>query len=342
MEDRIPKIVKKALPAVVTITASKLFSFFKADFENISSLSDLKKPLFSPKGKKRIEIGGGSGFIVDPSGIILTNRHVIQDPNAQYIVILNTNEKFKAEVLARDLIHDIAILKIKGKKRFPYLKLGDSSKLQLGERVIAIGNTLGAFKNTVTSGIISGLSREITAGDIFNEQTTRLRGLIQTDAAINPGNSGGPLLNMKGEVIGINAATVFFAENVGFALPINNAKKDLEDLKKYGRLRQPFLGVRYILVTEDLQKKFNLPVKEGALIVSESGPSGEGVIKGSSADKAGLKEGDIILEVKGEKVTLQNPIENILEKCEVGEEIWIKFLRGKKEIKRKVVIGERK
>ena len=346
----IPQVVKKVLPAVISITVSKLLPVFEAPF---GLLQKGGRPLLGPlpfgfdgsfmipKGKKKIKVGGGSGFIVDPSGIILTNRHVVADPQAEYIVLINEEEKYQAEVLARDPINDVAIIKIK-KKNLPTIELGDSSKLGLGQTAIAIGNALGTFRNTVSVGVVSGLSREITAGDVMTKKMTKLRGLVQTDAAINPGNSGGPLIDIEGKAIGINTAMVFLAENIGFALPINNAKKDLADLKKYGRLRQPFLGVRYVLLNEELQKKFHLPVKHGALVISEPMPEGGAIVPGGAAAKAGIKEGDVILEVQKEKITAKNPLEDILQKCKIGETVNLKALRNGKEIILKAVLDERK
>ena len=322
----IPKIVKKVLPAVVSITASKKLP----DAENLTTLS-----------QKKINLGGGSGFIISKDGTLLTNRHVVADPKAEYIVVVNEEKKYPAQVLARDPINDVAILKIED-KNLPVIELGDSSKLELGRTVIAIGNVLGTFQNTVSVGVISGLSREITAGDVITKQTAKLRGLIQTDAAINPGNSGGPLINMQAKVIGINAAMVFMAENIGFALPINNAKKDLEDLKKYGRIYQPFLGLRYVLLNKELQDKFKLPFDYGALVVSEPTPEGKAVVLQSAADRAGIKEGDIILEAENEKITEKNPIEDILQRCKVSQTVALKALRNGKKIEFKVTLTERK
>ncbi len=335
----IPQIVKKVLPAVVSITVSK----FLPVFETPSGTLPFEREQFFmiPKGKKKINIGGGSGFIVESSGIVLTNRHVVADPLAEYVVVTNEEEKYPAQVLARDQIHDVAILKI-NKKNLPTIKLGDSSKLELGQTAIAIGNVLGTFRDTVSVGVVSGLSREITAGDAQTQKTTKLRGLIQTDAAINPGNSGGPLIDIEGRVIGINTAMVFLAENIGFALPINNAKKDMDDLKKYGRLRQPLLGVRYVLLNKELQKKFNLPIDRGALVISEPVPDGHAVVLGGAAAKAGIKEGDVILEVQNIKVNEKNPLEDILEKCKIGQTINLKTLRKGKEIICQAILEERK
>jgi len=338
------EIVKKTLPAVVSITSTSHLEVFKKTYYPEKQKVLNPNPADIKKVEKRIKIGGGSGFIVEKNGIILTNRHVVEDPEAEYVVILQNSEKIKPEIISRDPINDVAILKIEG-KNLPCIKLGNSSTLELGETVIAIGNALGVFQNTVSVGVISGLSRTITAESAFTLQTTRLRGLIQTDAAINPGNSGGPLINIKGEAIGINAAVIVEAENIGFALPINNAKRDLKELKKYGRIRQPFLGIRYIIITKPLSEKFSLPVDFGALVISEpeiAGKENPAVIPNSPADKAGIKEGDIVLEFNGEKITENNPLTDILQRSEIGEETTIKILRnGKKELLLKIAPVEK-
>ena len=336
----IPQVVEKVLPAVVSITVSKMLPVFETPFPPSRSFG-FNKFLMVPKGKKKIKVGGGSGFIIDPSGIVLTNRHVVADPQAEYIVVFNNEEEYPAQVLARDQIHDVAILKI-NKKNLPTIKLGDSSKLELGQTAIAIGNALGIFRDTVSVGVVSGLAREIMAGDAQTKKTTKLRGLVQTDAAINPGNSGGPLIDIEGKAIGVNTAMVFLAENIGFALPINNAKKGLADIKKYGKLRQPFLGVRYILLNKELQKRFNLPIDRGALVISEALPEGKAVVPGGAAAKAGIKEGDVILEMQNVKVNEKKPLEEILEKCQIGQTINLKTLRKNKEIICKAVLEERK
>ena len=340
------KTIKKVLPAVVSITVSKYLTVFENPFGAVSPRGGgpffNQDPFFMvPKGKKKIQVGGGSGFIVGSTGIILTNRHVVADPKAEYVAILGEEKKYKAEILAKDPVNDIAIIKIDA-KNLPVIKLGDSANLDLGEQVIAIGNTLGTFRNTVSSGVVSGLSRQITAMNDFDRRPQRLRGLIQTDAAINPGNSGGPLINIKGEAIGINAAMVFGAENVGFALPINTAKKDLKDLKKYGKIRNPFLGIRYVLLNRELQEKFNLPVSKGAWVVSEKGGEEMSVVRGGPADRAGIRGGDIILEIQKEKITIKNFLEDIIQKFKVGQAVDTKVLRNGREINFNIILGERK
>lgn len=334
----IPRVVKNVLPAVVSITVSKMLPVFENPFGG--SPYENEGFLMVPKGKKKVQVGGGSGFIVDPSGIILTNRHVVSDTEAEYFVILENEKKCPAHVLARDPFNDIAVLKVT-EKNLPIIELGDSSKLELGQTAIAIGNVLGNFRNTVSVGVVSGLSREITAGDATTQKMTKLRGLIQTDAAINPGNSGGPLIDIEGKVIGVNTAMVFMAENVGFALPINNAKKDLEDLKKHGRLRHAFLGIRYILLDEELKERFGLPINEGALIVSEPTAEGKGVVPGGAAEKGGLREGDVVLEIKNQKITGKVPPEEVLQKSDIGETVNVKVLRHGKELLLKVKLAER-
>lgn len=294
------------------------------------------------KGEKEaVKIGGGSGFLVSDDGIILTNSHVVHDTKAEYTAFLDHDEKTKheLEVVARDPIHDIAICKVKG-NNFPYLELGDSSGLQLGESVVAVGNALGEFSNTVSLGIISGLSRFIRAQQGGRGQSERLRGLIQTDAAINPGNSGGPLINMEGKVVGINTAVVFGAQNIGFSIPVNQAKTDIEEVKKYGRIRIPFIGVRYVIIDEKMQKQNNLPVDHGAFIMRET-LGNTAIVPGSSAHKAGLKEFDIILEASGKEITVENTIQDVIQEHKMGDRIKIKVLREKKEREMEIELEER-
>jgi len=338
----IVEIAKKVCPAVITIVISKDLPKIEGFYLMPFGGKGIIMPKFKKGKKEATKIGGGSGFIISSDGYLITSRHVVSDPKADYTVILEPKKKYSAKVFARDPINDIAVLRIKdGNKKFPYLQLGDSDKIELGEEVIAVGNALGEFHDTISSGIISGLSRYIQATDHISRQSERLRGLIQTDAAINPGNSGGPLVNMEGKVIGINTAMVAGAQNIGFAIPINYAKKDLEEVKKYGKIMVPFLGIKYVILSKELSQKNKLPVNNGALIVREV--LGEpAVIEGSAAAKAGLKEFDIILEANGKKITLKNPLSNILQNCKIGEKIKLKVLRSKKEILLKAKLKEKK
>lgn len=334
----IVKIAKKVCPAVITIIASRdlpkieEFYFMPVRGEKIA----LPKKM---KGLEKTKIGGGSGFIVSEDGYILTCNHVVEDSEADYTVIVDPDHKYGAQVLARDPLIDMAILKIDG-HHFSFLKLGNSDTVELGESVVAVGNPLGEFEDTLSAGIISGLSRRVKASNGYDSKITNLRGLIQTDAAINPGNSGGPLVNLDGQVIGINTAMIMGAENIGFALPINSIKEDLKEVKKHGKIKRPYLGVKYILLNEAISKANKLPVNYGALVVREM--FGEpAVAKGSSADLAGIKEYDIILEINGEKISEEYTLSDALSQCLIGQEISLLVWRNNQEINLKAVLKQK-
>lgn len=319
-------VVEKVMPAVVSIIISKELPEI---LQEQLPFGEIFYHIPGKKGKK-VQVGGGSGFIVSKNGIILSNKHVVIDPDAEYTVITSNGEKYKAEVYARDEINDVAVLKVNA-RNLPIIHLGDSNSLQLGQTALSFGNALGIFQNTVSGGIISGLSRHITAHTGIGAQTERLRGLIQTDAAINPGNSGGPLCDIEGNTIGINVAMVLGAENIGFAIPINAAKKDLDEIKKYGRIRRPFLGVRYFLIDPEIKERFKLPVDYGALVVKEGIPGDKAVVPGSTADKAGLREFDIVLECNNKKITIENPLSDFISDTAIGNKIKLKILRDGKQ-----------
>jgi len=335
----IVEIAKKVCPAVITIVISKDLPKIEGFYFFPFGGQEFVVPKIE-KGKERTRIGGGSGFIVYSDGYILTSAHVVGDAEAEYTIVVEPTKKYPAKIVSRDPISDIAVLKIEA-EHLPYLELGDSDKIELGEEVVAVGNALGEFHDTVSAGIVSGMSRSITAFSGLTARSAQLRGLIQTDAAINPGNSGGPLVNIEGKVIGINTAVVMGAQNIGFAIPINYAKKDLAEVRKYGKIKRPFLGIRYIVLNGEIAKLHKLPKDYGALVIRETlGESA--VVKGSAADKAGLKEYDLILECQGEKVTEKNPLANILQKFKIGDEISLKVLREGKEINLKVKLEEKK
>jgi serine protease Do len=341
--NKVVKIIEKALPAVVSIVVLETK-------DNKNLIPEEILPFIDSKQKKKLEkklytnknfaVENGSGFIVSSSGLILTNKHIVsQNKNANYLVITNNDKKYKAQILNIDPINDVAILKIDG-KNLPTIPLGDSSKIKLGQEVIAIGNALGIFKNTVSYGIISGIARHIYTPKQKNMPAQELRGLIQTDAAINPGNSGGPLINLEGKVIGINSVMVQGAENIGFAIPINSAKRDLEDIKKYGKIKRPFLGVRYLTINDEIKQKLNLPFNYGAIVISEK-PYGPAVIPKSPADLAGIKEKDIILECNNKKINVNYSILDILEEKNVGDILNLLILRNNKKINVKVKLALR-
>jgi len=336
----IVKIAKKSCPAVITVVVTKDLPRIEGYYMFPFGGKDYMMPRFDHlSDSEKTQIGGGSGFIVSKDGYVLTSNHVVADTIADYTVILGPKEKYPAKILARDPINDVAVLKIDGKK-LPYLEMGNSSAIEIGETVIAIGNALGEFHDTLSAGIISGLSRYISAIGGMSQQAENLRGLIQTDAAINPGNSGGPLVNMQGRVIGINTATVMGAQSLGFAIPINYAKKDLEQVKKYGKIIIPFLGVKYVLISKEMAIANKLPVEYGALVVRET--LGESpIIKNSPAEIAGVKEYDIILECHGEKITMKNPLANILQKGKIGQEIPLRILREGQELTLMAILKEK-
>lgn len=334
-ENAVVAAVKKTSPAVVSITVSKNVPVIeKCPYDPFADLPPEfrrffgggSSPFYVPceRGKTELrEIGGGSGFVISEDGLILTNKHVVADTKASYTVFLNDGRKYEAKVLARDPVQDLAVVKIPVTD-LPAVDLGDSNSLELGQTAIAIGNALGEFRNTVSVGVISGLSRKVTAsGGGFSET---IYGVIQTDAAINPGNSGGPLLNLRGEVIGINTAVASGAENIGFAIPINDAKRDIESVKSTGEIQLPFLGVRYVSVTPELAKTRKLPVDYGVLL--EAGDGQPAVRPGSPGAAAGLEDGDIILELGGQKVDEDNPLTNVIARHKVGETVTLKVLRG--------------
>lgn len=349
-EAAIIEAVEKVSPAIVSITVSKNVPII----ENctITSPFDNLPPEFREffggnfritqpcqKGTRMQDIGGGSGFIVSADGMIVTNKHVVADTEASYTVFTNDGKKYPAKVLARDPMQDVAIVKIEG-IALPVVQLGDSDGIRLGQTAVAIGNALGEFRNTVSVGIISGLARTVTASTQGGFDSETLEGVIQTDAAINPGNSGGPLINLKGEVIGINTAVVSGANNIGFSIPINNVKRDISSVKKSGKIVTPFLGVRYVMLTEEIAKKEELSVSEGALIRgSEEGPA---VAKNSPAAKAGLLAEDIVVAVGGVPVGKDHSLVSLIQRYNVGDTVALKVLRGKESFVVKVVLEERK
>lgn len=289
----------------------------------------------------------GTGIILTTDGVIVTNRHVVPEGSSNVAVTLSDGTEYKdVEVLGRtsetDSL-DVAFLKIKdtnGKKLTP-ASIGDSSNLQVGDGVVAIGNALGQFQNTVTSGIISGFGRSVQAGsENSSDASESLVDLLQTDAAINQGNSGGPLVNMNGQVIGINTAVAGDgAENIGFAIPINNVKGLINQVLKDGKFSRPYLGVRYIPLTPSIAKQLDLSVNYGAYIPSADQQSGEAVISGSPAEKAGLKEKDVIIAVDGKKIDQNNSLTALLSTHAPGDKIELTVLRDGKTIKLSATLG---
>jgi len=295
---------------------------------------------FSPFGGFSTQIQGGepqdigSGFIVSSDGLIITNKHVVAEAGATYKVITKDNKEYKVSQISRDPANDVAIIKIDPStgSGLRAAELGDSSALRVGQFVIAIGTALGEFRHTVTTGVISGLGRGITAGSVFEGYVEELDNIIQTDAAINPGNSGGPLLNSAGQVIGVNIALAQGAQNIGFALPINVVKDSLTQFKSSGGFaKKAYLGVQYQMLTQQTAILNNVP--QGAYVVE--------VVADSPAEKAGVKTEDIITKIDGNELTDKNGgLAKIISKKKPGDVVSLDIWRNEETIKLQVTLSE--
>jgi len=332
-ESNVIDVVQKASPSVVTVNIKKTQQVITNPFGG----------LFDPFGffgrgqnqqpqvqQQNIQQDIGTGFVVSSEGLIVTNKHVVSDNNADYQVFSTSNKEYKVTNIYRDPTLDLAILKVDGLDIKP-LPLGDSSNLKAGQSVIAIGTALGEFRNTVTTGVVSGLGRGITAGDQMGYSTEQLDNVIQTDAAINPGNSGGPLLNSAGQVIGVNVATAGNAENISFAIPINVIKEALDNFDKTGRFDRAFLGVQYKMISRELSVMNEIP--EGAYIVV--------IVDNSPASKAGLQKGDIIQKMDGKAVTdTDGGLAKLISQHKIGDRVSVDYWRDGKTQSTTVTLGQ--
>lgn len=323
-------VVEKASPAVVSIVISKDLSAFYSS-RSFPDIFGFDWPFFreeededSDIPKVEQEIGGGSGFVVSSDGLILTNKHVVADEEAHYTVVMSDGTQYEAQIVGQDPFLDLAVVKIDAVD-LPTVELGNSDLIQIGQTVIAIGNALSEYRNTVTKGVVSGIDRRIVAGDRSGASEV-IEEAIQTDAAINPGNSGGPLLDLEGRVIGVNTAVSQQAQSVGFAIPINSAKKIVESIIEYGRIVRPWLGVRYMIINDSIAEENNISVNYGALIVRGRNSEELAIVPGSPADKSGLVENDIILEIEGERVNEDSPLAMLIAQFDPGETIKLKVL----------------
>lgn len=309
-ESQIIDVVDKVSPAVVSIVVKTVdFDFFSGPITD--------------------ESGIGTGFIVDPGGLIVTNSHVVDNVNGEYSVVLKDGSNYEVDKIHLDQQNDLAILEVTARD-LPKVDLGDSDKLKVGQKAIAIGNALGQFQNTVTVGVVSGIGRSITASGGFGLGAKTYESVIQTDAAINPGNSGGPLLNVAGQVIGINVATSSGADNISFAIPVNTLKPVLEGFAKEGRIVKPYLGVSYTMISKEIASIRRLP--EGAFVSR--------VAKDTPADKAGLQRGDIITKFEGKDLTTTYSLGQAIAKQKVGDEVELTVDRGGEAKDFKVVLAE--
>jgi len=306
--------VKKVGPSVVSIlTTNNVMDFF----------GDILK-----------QKGGGTGFVITSDGLILTNKHVVANSN-ELTIITRDGRTYKGVVKSIDPLTDLAIVSINAKD-LPVVELGDSDKLEVGQHVVAIGNALGEFQNTVTTGVISAKGRTLVA------EGERFDNMIQTDAAINPGNSGGPLVNLKGQVVGVNTAMAGNAENIGFAIPINIANSAIESFKKNGKIIRPYVGIRYIPITKEIATVNSLPVDYGILIKGGYNFNELAVVPNSPAQKAGLREGDIVTAVNDQKISENKSLNSVLLQYQPGDTVELTVLRDPKEQKIKLTLGESK
>lgn len=331
-------VVERVTPAVVSIVVKKERgqlqqdpSFYFGGTYYYTSPSD------SETASELVEVSSGTGFFVTQDGYLLTNRHVVDEAGASFFVVTNDAEELPAALVDVDPIQDIAILRVQG-DGFATVTLGDSDAIRIGQTVIAIGNTLSEFRNTVTKGVVSGINRRVTAGDSYNAEV--IDQAIQTDAAINPGNSGGPLINLLGEVIGINTAVSFQGESVAFAIPINEAKRAVEDVQEFGRIVRPWLGVRYVLVSPEVGSEVEALYDVGALIVLGSQPGEVGVFEGSPADLAGLQEDDIITAVEGQQLSEEQALAELISDYHPGDVVTLTILRGTETFDVEVTLAE--
>lgn len=315
-EGSIADVASKVSKSVVSITTStKATDFF---------------------GQTYSASGAGTGFIVTADGYVMTNKHVINGANKVTVILDDGTTYENVEVVATDPLNDVAYLKIKDVSNLTPVTLGDSNTISVGQQVIAVGNALGVYQNSVTAGIISGIGRSLTATDSSGYNSESLTGMIQTDAAINSGNSGGPLVNAAGQVIGINTATSSSAENLGFAIPISSAKGMLNQLIETGKAERTYLGVYASEITPAAAKAYNLPVTSGTYLYSPSSYSA--IVKGSPAEKAGLKDKDIITAINGVKISDAGSLTNLIGEYKPGDTVQLTIIRDGKESTVKVTL----
>ena len=318
-EESISAVARTVSPSVVSIltTSQQAATYYNQGYE---------------------QQGAGTGMIVTADGYIMTNNHVVDGADTVTVVLSNGDTYGNVQVVGSDPLNDVAFLKIKDVKDLPTVVFGDSKTIRVGQNVIAIGNALGQYQNTVTSGIISGTGRPVTASSdgTASGNTENLSDLIQTDAAINPGNSGGPLLNFKGQVIGINTAVASDAQGIGFSIPISATKGILNHLIKTGKIERAYLGVQYVSITPEVKKQYKLQVSKGDYITANKGNS---VQSSGPADKAGIKDGDIITKVNGYEVGKVASVASLVSEYEPGDTVEVTVMRDGKERTFKVTLG---
>jgi len=311
-------VVEKVTPAVVSVIAKREYS------------------------GELVEIGGGTGFFVSSDGLVMTNKHVINSDGVIYSILTNNGDEYPVEIVAKDTLYDLAVLQVvleEGEEAdFPIVELGDSDTIKNGQTVIAIGNALSEYQNSVTKGVISGTGRRVVAGNYYSTEV--IEGAIQTDAAINPGNSGGPLINLLGKVIGVNTAISSAGEGLGFAIPINLAVKIVNDVVEYGHIVRPWLGVRYIMIDEFIAEENGLDSDYGALIVSGQGSEDYAIVPGSPADLGGLQEGDIIISLNDIAINEDSSLSKQINLYAPGDLISLTVVRQGEQITLQAELAE--
>jgi S1-C subfamily serine protease len=290
-------------------------------------------------GRQGPQLGAGTGFVVSTNGYIVTNRHVVNTSGAVFRVVFPDGDVLDAELVDIDPFLDIAFLRIDTQKELTPLTLSDSDEIQIGQTAIAIGNSLGQFSNSVSKGIISGLGRSILATAEDGSNADQLDDIIQTDASINPGNSGGPLLDIGGNVMGVNVAKAQTGENIGFAIPINAVKPILRSVLDSGRIVRPFMGLRYVQITPEYADVNNLPVNYGIHITSDTSLSA--IELGGPSDAAGLVDNDIIIDIDGQRLDTDIQLQTfLLNNYAPGDTITLQVLRGEDQLSLQLTLGE--
>lgn len=327
----IPEIVEKVGDAVVYIETVSESSSSSDPFFNDPFFRYFFGDSFGFRTTPRVNRGIGTGFIINPKGYIITNEHVINNATEVTVTVIGFDEPFKATVVGKDFNLDLAVLKIDSSKKLPYIELGNSDEMRVGDWVIAIGNPY-RLDHTVTVGVISAKGRPVTIPDQSTGKQRVYKDLIQTDAAINPGNSGGPLISLDGKVIGINTAVNAQAQGIGFAIPINTAKEVLDELITTGSVTRPFIGVLLQDVTKDLADYFGLEKPKGSIIAD--------VVSNSPAEKAGLQRGDVILKINDTDIKNSNDVSNVVSKSKINDKLVMLILRNGQTQYVTVVVGK--
>lgn len=319
-------IVEELSDSVVTVTIKKID--LKSNVGTFFDIFDFfnNSQRYRPEDYEEIQQDIGTGFVVGDEKFVITNRHVVSDTESEYKIVDSSDKEYEVIKIYRDPVNDLAILQVEG-LNVDSIPLGDSDLIRVGEDVVAIGTALGEFRHTVTTGVISGLGRGITAGDGFGGYVESLENVIQTDAAINPGNSGGPLINRCGEVIGINVAVSQNAENIGFSIPVNVLKKSLENFENTGKFERALLGVKYTMISEQAALRNEVPV--GAYVTE--------VVKDSSADEGGIRVGDIIVSFKGVKLS-ETSLSELVNQTKIGDKVKVEIYRWDEDKKMEIDI----